>query len=238
MSVNRSVDPHMSSNVDSPFDNIATFQLPTLIRVTSCGMFVVIIAAILIDIEILLTFVRRPRLITPFSIYVVNVIVINLVTATVYDPIMLQRNLNREWFRGNPSICGTYKYLQWTTISLSALQHCIICGDRWLAVLRPAWYRRKTVSFGVKAVLVALIYQQVCLCVNRAHLIDPINSPKELIIPRLRASSKRVRNVKAWSRSVSTILHLSGLSLRLMVRREWVIVAVDGEINQKPRMYG
>ncbi|OWA54024.1 hypothetical protein BV898_18447 [Hypsibius exemplaris] len=162
MSLNQSACPNLSRNVSDPYLDIAPFELPNLIYASSSILILVIFSAILLDLEILVTFARRPRLINPFSIHMLNVTVINLLTAAIYDPILLLRNLGgREIFRGNMGLCGVYKYLQWTTIGMCAIQHCIICMDRWLAVLHSNWYRTKPIRFGVNATLIGLAYQQL-----------------------------------------------------------------------------
>ena len=146
---------------DSPFDAIAQFTFPTLIKVTTYIMICIVVTAVLLDLAILITFARHShRLITPFTVHVVNMTVINLLVGALSEPLMYYRNLDREAFRGNVPLCSAFKYLQWSARSWSSLEHCIICGDRWLALLHPIWYRSKTVSFGMKATLLAVLYQQ------------------------------------------------------------------------------
>ena len=141
--------------------NMTWYQLPKLITTAVYCSSGLVFAGIFLGIVILLTFIRRPRLITPFTIYVLNLTAINLITAATYDVMMLLRVLHRERFRGNVAFCGAYKYMQWTTLGACSLQHFIICVDRWLALLRPNWYRTKTVWFGVRATLAAFVYQQL-----------------------------------------------------------------------------
>ncbi|OWA52089.1 hypothetical protein BV898_16552 [Hypsibius exemplaris] len=152
---------NVSRELLSPFAIIRPWEFPLLIKVTTYGGFILTVAACLIYLEIVIAFVRNRNLITPFSIHIVSMVAINLITTAVYDPIMLTRNLSREMFRGNYSLCGLYKYLQWTTMSLSALQHGIICVDRWLAIVLPNWYRTKTIRFGVFSTVTVVVYQQL-----------------------------------------------------------------------------
>ena len=137
------------------------FQLPELMHAASyCGLTLAVLAS-LINFTILATFLCHPRrLITPFSIHVVNLTFINLLNAAVYQPLMMASNLDRRLVRGAPAYCSALKYLQWTTVGMTALQQCVICMDRWLALLAPLWYRSKSTAFGVQATLLALLYQQ------------------------------------------------------------------------------
>ncbi|OQV24125.1 hypothetical protein BV898_02077 [Hypsibius exemplaris] len=120
-----------------------------------------VLIGVLANIEILITFIRRPRLITPFTIYILNLAIINLSSALVYEPFAIVRYFYREVSIGNKALCGFVKYCQWTTDGITRLQHGLICFDRWLAVLLPTWYRLKPVSFGVKVTLLALLYHQI-----------------------------------------------------------------------------
>ena len=153
----------VTSTIVSGFQqgNMTWYQLPKLITTGAYCSSGLVFAGIFLGIVILLTFIRRPRLITPFTIYVLNLTAINLITAATYDVMMLLRVLHRERFRGNVAFCGAYKYMQWTTLGACSMQHFIICVDRWLALLRPNWYRTKTVRFGVRMTLAAFVYQQL-----------------------------------------------------------------------------
>ncbi|OWA52087.1 hypothetical protein BV898_16550 [Hypsibius exemplaris] len=104
---------------------------------------------------------RNSRLVTPFSIHIVNMLVINLTGTATYDVILHVRNLNRDIFRGSYALCGAYKYFQWTSRSLPALQHSINCWDRWLAFISPNSYRTKTIRFGIISAVTIVVYQHL-----------------------------------------------------------------------------
>ena len=108
---------------------------PEMIRISSLLMFAVIIATVILDFEILLTFFRgRRHLMTSFSVHVVNLTIINWTTAVLYDPMLLCRYLNREIFRGNRSLCGVLKFFQWNTIRYGNFIRCSR-GDQGVAFL-------------------------------------------------------------------------------------------------------
>ncbi|OQV24207.1 hypothetical protein BV898_02154 [Hypsibius exemplaris] len=134
---------------------------PILFQIVSYLRIPVILIGVLANIEILITFIRRPCLITPFTIHILNLAVINLFTAALYEPFAIARYFYREISVGNRGLCGLVKYCQWTTGIMARLQHCLICFDRWLAIIFPIWYRQKKVSFGVKATLLALLYHHI-----------------------------------------------------------------------------
>ena len=148
---NFSVNSSLSHHV-----NTTLVQVPAYVGIALTAL------AIMVNFAVLLTFSLYPRhLITPFTIHVVNMAIINFINAAVYQPLHLAVTLNRDLFRGNQPFCSTLKYLQWTTIGMTAFQQCVICIDRWLALLRPLWYRQKTIRFGLFATLVAFTYHQM-----------------------------------------------------------------------------
>ncbi|OQV25658.1 hypothetical protein BV898_00593 [Hypsibius exemplaris] len=138
------------------------FKLPTFIRVTTYTGCVILFLATLFNILILVTFLRRPRrLIKPFTIHVVNNSCLEILTGALFCPMFLYRNFDREIYRQN-GYCAAYKYLNWTMPAMLLLQHGIIITDRWLAILKPMWYReKKTVGFGVKSTIGVFVYLQV-----------------------------------------------------------------------------
>ena len=129
--------------ITDQFHDIAPFRFPVLIRTIAILMIGVLIIASFAHIEILCAFLRRPSILTPFTVHILDITIINLISVAFYDPLIIVRDLNRELFRGNIVLCGIYKYLHWTAVSISMQQHFVICLDRWLAVLTPNWYRTK-----------------------------------------------------------------------------------------------
>ncbi|OQV17387.1 hypothetical protein BV898_08492 [Hypsibius exemplaris] len=108
-----------------------------------------VVLSILFNFYIILAFVRRPRLITSFTIQILNFVIIEFVTLIIEGPLNIATFLNPRLFTLKP-FCAIYKFGAWTFPSLALLQQMAIGLDRWLALLAPVWYRQKTVAFGVK----------------------------------------------------------------------------------------
>lgn len=115
--------------------------------------------AVIIDIFFITVFIRRPRLVTPFSIHILNLTILELLFILLLQPLDLLHNLDDSVYSRNLANCAYMKYVQWSS-SLVHLQYAVICLDRWLAILAPLWYRTKTPLFGVQATLCAVVYQQ------------------------------------------------------------------------------
>ena len=164
----------------SPYDS-REFRLPLFIEmITFCGCAVVLVAT-LFNLAVVVTFARRPRLITTFTVNVLNNSVLGIFAAAVFSPMFLYRNLDREIYR-HKGYCAVYKYLNWTLPSMLLMQHVIICKDRWMAILRPVWYReRQSVRMGFVSTGVAFLYVQVWyLPIFVTDTILPLTSGKEL----------------------------------------------------------
>ncbi|OWA55707.1 hypothetical protein BV898_20095, partial [Hypsibius exemplaris] len=102
------------------------------------------------------------RHVTPFTVYVLmNTILEMAMTASVAVtsvPQVIRRGVYLK-----PSWCDFFKYASWTLPSLLIILHSVICLDRWLALLRPLWYRTKTIKFGLCATFVGFLYHQLWL---------------------------------------------------------------------------
>lgn len=113
--------------------------------------------AAFLNLSIVITFFKVRRLITPFTIHVVNLIIIDLSSVLTLGPMMIAREFDSIFLHYTP-LCALYQYLTWLISALLVLQHTIICVDRWLAVYAPVLYRAKQVYHGVAATLFVVIY--------------------------------------------------------------------------------
>ena len=130
--------------------------------VVTYTMVVANVLAVILNAAVLVTFIRRRRqLITPFGIHIFNTTLISLLAALTINPLVLYRSVKGNAFRGNSAMCGVYNYCLYSIFAASFDQNCIICLDRWLALVRPTWYRTKTIRFGITCALVALLYNQL-----------------------------------------------------------------------------
>ncbi|GAU94534.1 hypothetical protein RvY_06290 [Ramazzottius varieornatus] len=134
------------------------FQAPKLVAILNITAIVTVLLATCFNIFILTTFAKFPKLLTPFTIHTVNLIIIDILGSLIYAPIHGLRSINRDLFRVTP-LCSAHNYLHWVFPALALSQHAIICLDRWLALVAPVYYRqRKTVTSGIVATLCAVVY--------------------------------------------------------------------------------
>ena len=112
-----------------------------------------------LNIGILTTFYLRRSLVTPFTVHIVNLIIINTVLFFGFVPLVVPRPLFPAWYNNNRTVCSFMQYFTWAVAALNPLQDLIICLDRWLAYLYPIWYRSsRTKYFGITATSIAVIY--------------------------------------------------------------------------------
>ncbi|OQV24164.1 hypothetical protein BV898_02114 [Hypsibius exemplaris] len=128
------------------------------ISLSYCGFAINAVAGLL-NLFIMVVFLRCPRLITAFTVHVVSMTATNL-GVCVMQFMLLVINVNTVVMFEGRVFCGFFKYFIWTMTSINALQQCVLCADRWLAVLWPFWYRNKSVSSGVKTSLAVFVVQQ------------------------------------------------------------------------------
>ena len=146
---------------NSSFTVYLNFTSPSIFKATITYIsLIVIVVAIFLDLCIVFAFLQKPRLLTPFNVHILSLTIQELLCAILVNPLIIQQNLFRDLYMTNPAHCAFQKYIEWTFGSLMLLQHDIICLDRWLALLRPTWYRTKTARFGVAATFCAVAYQQ------------------------------------------------------------------------------
>ena len=116
--------------------------------------------AVSLDLFILTAYARVPRLITPFNIHIIILMIEELLGAVLAEPLLLRRNFYNGLHRMDTATCAFQKYLDWTFSYLITLQHAVICSDRCLALVKPAWYRGKKIKSGIVVASVTLLYQQ------------------------------------------------------------------------------
>jgi 7 transmembrane receptor (rhodopsin family) len=141
--------------------NFREFELPGLLAIGTYCTVPAGFIAIVLDVCLLVTFFNHRNLINPFTIHIINIIIIEVSFLCLAGPFVILRYMRRDLFHCH-IYCNIYKYLGWTIAAMQLLQHCIICGDRWLALLAPVWYRQdKTIKMGIAATFCMLLYQQV-----------------------------------------------------------------------------
>ncbi|GAV08171.1 hypothetical protein RvY_17902 [Ramazzottius varieornatus] len=121
------------------------------------------ISAILMNGSVLTLFVRSPSLLTPFTIYVMNLFLANLSCAILFYTIELVSGLYSYWWRGHAA-CTYYNYTNWIFNAAMCNAHALIALNRLWAVTFPVSYQlyhRKRFALGLCAAM--WIYLHACL---------------------------------------------------------------------------
>ncbi|OWA52409.1 hypothetical protein BV898_16866 [Hypsibius exemplaris] len=156
---------HLAMN--TTFFNITGMARPTTVPQLTLAMVVLAYIALviaflasLINISIIIVYIRRPVLLKPFNVHFFILLIDDLICGILLGSLHLQKNLlpNTIDFTTRAA-CSYSKYTQWTAASWMLIQHAVICVDRWLALLMPNWYRTKTVRFSVCMALSGIGFQ-------------------------------------------------------------------------------
>ncbi|OQV24789.1 hypothetical protein BV898_01379 [Hypsibius exemplaris] len=136
--------------------------IPLFRVIAAYGCWVLVAAALLLDLLIVVASLRRPSLRKPFNVHFLILFVEDIVCALLIEPLVMMFNLfpTALDFTSRAS-CAYSKYAQWTVGSWMLLQHVVICFDRWAALLWPNWYRTRTVTWSVGAALLSITFQQL-----------------------------------------------------------------------------
>ncbi|OQV12415.1 hypothetical protein BV898_13291 [Hypsibius exemplaris] len=139
---------------------VTTVTVHLTLTVLAYISLVVQVAAFLINASIILVYIRRPGLLKPFNVHFFILLIEDVFCGILLGSLQLQKHLLPGAIDFTTrAACSYSKYTQWTAASWMLLQHVVICLDRWLALLRPNWYRTKTIKFGVLAAVFAVTFQ-------------------------------------------------------------------------------
>ena len=141
-------------------DDATHYLLPQLVTFCTYTGALTVLLSLFFNFLVLVTFFRRPRLITPFTVQCLNFVIIQLLTMLFDGPLNIAFTLNRRLFY-NPTFCAFFKFGAWTFPALALLQQMAIGLDRWSAFLAPVWYRTKTIKHGVVVTLFIVAYYLV-----------------------------------------------------------------------------
>ncbi|XP_055343998.1 alpha-2B adrenergic receptor-like [Paramacrobiotus metropolitanus] len=97
------------------------------------------IATFLTNGFVLAIFASRPRLITPFSIYLINLLIANVVD-TLANPLRIVELLRTDWFAWS-RWCLVMLYSDWIPNAIVQQSHLLITVNRIWAIARPISYR-------------------------------------------------------------------------------------------------
>ncbi|GAU94749.1 hypothetical protein RvY_06471 [Ramazzottius varieornatus] len=154
--ISQGVTVNQTAHYDLESDDVPC--MPSLLKhlFTPIGAVAKLFAACL-NLSIVFTFFKVRRLITPFTIHVVNLILIDLGSVLTLGPMLIYREYDSTFLHYTP-FCALYQYFTWIVTALIVLQHTIICVDRWLALYAPIVYREKKIYHGVAATIFVIGY--------------------------------------------------------------------------------
>ncbi|OWA54311.1 hypothetical protein BV898_18719 [Hypsibius exemplaris] len=135
--------------MEQAFNNSTSSSLNATLRLTpqpgqwmflSIFSLAVLVLALLTNGTVLGLFFRAPSLVTPFNIYLINLLTANLLTMLVQVPNYLVNSLHGSWFTGSRT-CSLYIFgFVFQAGMINA--HALITINRLWAVLWPIHYRR------------------------------------------------------------------------------------------------
>ncbi|OQV13614.1 hypothetical protein BV898_12157 [Hypsibius exemplaris] len=107
---------------------------------------------------VLMTFLRHPALITPFTVHIMSLSVIGIIHGIGFFPQATARPISGNWLN-SPLPCAIFQYFMWVLPTMTLLQDLVICADRWVAYLIPLWYHRhSSVKRGLLATMAVTVW--------------------------------------------------------------------------------
>lgn len=141
-------------------NNTGTNADPPRWNYSSILSVIITVCGILTNTTVLAVFVKkRNTLVTPFSIYLINLLLSNLSNLILFYPLdVIQQAYGKGWFLGN-TVCTVYVYGFVVLNATMGTSHLLIILNRLWAVTFPISYRaRHTKSFAFKVCLGMWMY--------------------------------------------------------------------------------
>ncbi|OWA53548.1 hypothetical protein BV898_17971 [Hypsibius exemplaris] len=136
------------------------------------------LSSVCMYLGVLVTFARRPSLINHFTIHLVSLSVINILYDITCFPLSIARPIavDSGWLN-HPFSCAVLQYFVLVLPIMIILQDMVICGDRWVRLLAPVWFRNhQNIKFGLAATLAAAIWLHGWyLPLNILNYLTPMN---------------------------------------------------------------
>ncbi|GAV06896.1 hypothetical protein RvY_16807 [Ramazzottius varieornatus] len=107
-----------------------------------CFALCVLASALSTTSSVLYLFIHDRSIVTPFTIFFLNLLIANLMLCIFFYPFFLVDQLYLTWPIGNSS-CTLYQYSAWVIAGALCNTHALIALNRFWAVYFPDSYRRK-----------------------------------------------------------------------------------------------
>ncbi|OQV17103.1 hypothetical protein BV898_08819 [Hypsibius exemplaris] len=116
---------------------------------------------ICMNVAIITTFLKRRRLITPFTVNIMALSFIGIIHGLVFYPQVTVRPIFDNWLN-QPFSCAVFQYTMWVIPALTLMQDVVICLDRWVALLAPMWYRSDNkLKYSLMATAIVIVWVHV-----------------------------------------------------------------------------
>ena len=169
---------------------------------TPCSTLFFQISAFCTNGSLLYLFVRVPSLLTPFTIYIVNLLCANFLTTILFYTMELINELYSTWWMGY-AMCTFYQYISWIFTDAMCNAHVLIALNRLWAVTFPLSYRRHHKKrFAVIVCVVMWIYLHICLLPGIIMDAMFYRLPMETNGCNLNTDA-----MKGWSRTMQILLY-------------------------------
>ena len=148
------------NNVSNSSFNISAFRNPQFKPWTYISIFslAILVLATFFNSIILFLFARNANLRTPFTIYVINLLVANLVNLLYQQPLRIVSYLYSSTYLGRP-FCEAYLYGSYAVQAAVYCAHFAISLNRMWAVTNPITYRLyHTKKFAIVSCLLVWAY--------------------------------------------------------------------------------
>ena len=154
---NWTTDTNISYISNNSTDNNPLFWTPI-----SSFIIFILISGISTNLSVILLFLKNASLRTPFTIYLVNLLLANMMCSVVYYPFELLNNFYAVWWTGS-AVCTFYQYVLITAQSAMCSAHALIALNRLWAVTFPISYRQHHKNTAVTVCVAMWIFVHVCL---------------------------------------------------------------------------
>ncbi|XP_055347686.1 muscarinic acetylcholine receptor M3-like [Paramacrobiotus metropolitanus] len=118
----------VAGNVSGKWTFVSVFTLASMISV------------FITNVPVTLQILCRPRLRTPFNIYLINLLLANILQVFLQNPLAILESIYSRWWMGRTA-CNLYIYAYYVLAGVIMLSHLLIAINRVWAVTFPVHYR-------------------------------------------------------------------------------------------------
>ncbi|XP_055347528.1 5-hydroxytryptamine receptor 1B-like [Paramacrobiotus metropolitanus] len=102
-----------------------------------------LVVEVLLNAFLLIVLLTARTLHTPFTIYLVNLVIATLLFIILFEPISIMYSLDAFRSRLGEKVCGLFKYATYNLPDVIVQTHIVITLNRVWAILKPHHYQRR-----------------------------------------------------------------------------------------------